>query len=151
MQDLAEHIGVVLWIASGLLVICGILIGLIWNDLKKKIGELKEEAKRFSEWLKKKGEEGGIVTRNLFYNWCSEQQNKCQAATICRSLNDWRNSMLDKGGIMSKMEHSVICKDITKEVTEHFCERIDELLEHHRQWFEQELKLLRAELTKPRV
>jgi hypothetical protein len=142
-NDLAEHIGTILWIASGLLFICGVLITLIWNDFRKKVEEIKREANKFSEWLKKMGEEeGGLVTRELYFQWCRDQQTKCPACGGYQTLTQWRNGLMDKGGVMTKGEHTPLCKEITREVADSFCAKLDELFAHHREWVGQELKII---------
>jgi hypothetical protein len=67
-----------------------------------------------------------------------------------KTLQAWRDSIMDKGGAMLKNEHSILCKEITREVTDKFCDRVDEMFEHHREWVGQELKLLRMEITRNR-
>jgi hypothetical protein len=147
MTDLAEHIGVVFWVLSGVLFICGILIGLLWNDLRKKVEEIKKEARKFSEWLLTTGERGGrLVTEKLYFDWCKEQQSNCQACESYRLLMDWRNLMNEKGGPMLKNEHSVFCKEITKEVAESFRKTLEEMLKHNQQLTAKEFELLRVEI-----
>lgn len=151
MRDLAEHIELILAIVSGLIIVCGVLIKLIANDYRRKLEEVKKEAGKFSEWLKEVGKEGGrLVTEKLYFQWCKEQQAQCEACESYRLLIDWRNTMNEKGGPMLKLEHLAFCKEVTKEVTDHFCERLDEMLKHHRELVTAELNLLRVELTKRR-
>lgn len=153
MTDLAEHIGTVIWIAGGLLFICGILIGLVWNDNKKNIAEAKRIGGEFAAWLKKIGlEEGGIVTRKQYYDWCSVQQQKCPAAGGFGALTEWRNGMLEKGGVLTRAEHTflddrslAICKEMVKELGNHFSEKMETCFEHHREWVGQELRLLSSQ------
>ena len=52
---------------------------------------------------------------------------------------------MEKGGPLTKGEHTAICKEITKEVANHFSDRIEELFDHHREWVGQELKLIAQE------
>ncbi len=145
-NDLAEHITTVIWIASiiigVLFAICGVLIGLLWKDLKGSVNGIKEEAVKFSEWLDKTREQGGrLVTEKLHFEWCKEQQANCQACESYRLLMDWRRIMEDKGGIMLKPEHATLCK----EVTDHFCKRLDEMLDTNQKLFSKEMQLVAKE------
>jgi len=128
------------WLLTGIITI---LVVANWFWIKRWINGRDEKEK---EWEK----QGGLVTREMYFAWCKTQQDKCPACEAHQILNQWRNGMLEKGGIMLKGEHTALCKEITKEVTEGFCNKIDALFEHHREWVAQELKLLRLEVTKSR-
>lgn len=91
---------------------------------------------------------GGLVTREQYYAWCANQRAGCSALNGFKTLQAWRENAMEKGGILLKNEHSLICKEITNEVADKFCDRLDEMLKHHREWVGQELKILRVELTK---
>lgn len=152
MYDLAEHVGVILWITSGLLSVCGILIALHWSDMRSKVREAKTEAAKFTEWFKKIGiEHGGLVTRDLHFEWCKDQQSRCPACGGFKVLTDWRNGMSEKGGVMTRNEHVVIDKEVTRDMTELLCERMEEFFKQHRTWVAQELKIVRLEIAKGRL
>ena|SRR3972149_8863317 len=126
------------WLVTGLVTA---LMIVNWFWFKRWISQQDKERQ---EWIRA----GGLVTREMYFNWCKDQQGKCSALGAYRQLTDWRNAIADKGGILMTNEHSVICKEITKEVAERFCERLDEMLTYHREWVGQELKLLRLEIEK---
>lgn len=137
MNDLAEHIGTILWIAGALLFLCGIFAGLIWKDQRKSIASVAREAGKFSEWLKHIAEqEGGVVTRSKYFEWCKEQQGKCPACGGYRGLVEWKNNMLDKGGVMGR-----------NEVADLLGEKLCQEFEHHRSLIAAELKLVRSEIA----
>jgi hypothetical protein len=89
--------------------------------------------------------QGGLVTRDQVQTWCDGQRIKCPAIISISSLSDWREKMGEKGGPLTKGEHTALCKEITKEVGDGFAERIEELFEHHREWVGQELKIISNE------
>ena len=130
----------IIWLVQGLIVV---LLIVVWFWFKRWINQQDEERQG---WVR----EGGLITREKYFNFCKDQQSRCPACGAYRILMEWRNGMLDKGGVMLKGEYLALSKEMTKEMTENFCERIDELFEHHRQWVGQELKLLRMEVTKAR-
>jgi hypothetical protein len=133
------------WLLTGLITVLMIL-NFFW--FKRWIGQQDEKWKTHEEQTKEQMDEwlraGGVVTRENYYTWCQSQMSKCPACLGYRILTDWRNGMSDKGGIMLKTEG----KELVKELTENFCEKIDQLFEHHREWVGQELKLLRLEFQK---
>jgi len=135
------------WLLTGLITV---LMIVTWFFFKRWMAEQDGKWKNYEQEVKREKDEwlraGGLVTREMYYAWCQVQQSKCPACVGYRVLTDWRNGMLDKGGVMLKSEG----KEIIKEVTDGFCQRLDELFEHHREWVGQELKLLRMEVTKVR-
>lgn len=136
----------VFWTVTG-----GITIVFIvsWFWIKKWINGQDEKwdwlHRRETEEKKVLIEKGGVVTREMYYAWCQQQQGKCPACMGIRSLQDWRNGMGEKGGVMTKGEHTSLCKEITREVSNHFTERIEEMFVHHREWVGQELKIISKE------
>ncbi len=104
MQDLAEHIGLILSFAGALITACIILIGIIWNNKVKEI-------EAFPIWLRRETEEGGgVVTRNQFFDWCRENQGGCVTTKEMSSLKEWRNGMYERGGPLLIMDHSLQCE-----------------------------------------
>jgi uncharacterized protein YaaR (DUF327 family) len=61
MEDLKEHIGTVLAISAGMWGVIVILAGVIWR-------QLREESRRFPEWLTEVNKQGGIVTSNRLHD-----------------------------------------------------------------------------------
>ncbi len=136
MSDLAEHIGTVIAVVSALLAILGILITVIWKDLRKAIGEAKVEAKRFILWLQAKSECGGIITRDDHFEFCAHERAKCPIVRIV----EWKNELYEKGGPMTMAEHTVFSKEELKAVTDNVCKDIM----HNRELMMTELKLIQA-------
>jgi len=125
------------WLLQGLITVPLLIL---WFWVKRWINGWDERVK---EWER----EGGLITREVLANHCRNQQEKCPAFSGYKTLSDWRDHTLDKGGILSKSEHSAICKEITKETMAHFDKRIEELFDYHREWIAQELKLIRTEIS----
>jgi hypothetical protein len=142
MADLAEHIGIVLWIASGLLSICGILIALTWNDLKKTVAQLKTEAGKFPRWLIDQGEKGGVVNRDDFFCFCKEVRNKCPITSV---LN-WRNDILEKGGLISMSDYLTITKELSK--IAQLAASVAEKSDHQREMVMKELEVIQLQIDK---
>ena len=142
MKDLAEHVGTVMWILSGLLVIMGVLIGLIWNDLRDQLREIKADALKFSAWLLENNKEGGIVTREKYFQWCNENRMKCPAFSEVDIISRWKTNMLEKGGVLTKTEHEVLCQNITEKL---MC-RVDESFNRHREWVGDHLVLIQSNM-----
>jgi len=134
----------VVWLTQGLIFI---LFLVVWFWIKRWVNQQDDRWKKYEEeWMN----QGGVVTRNKFFDWCLEGKSKCAALISYGTLIEWRNTMLSKGGPMVKEEFLALSKEMNKEVNEKFCERIDELFEHHREWVGQEMKLLRMEISKAR-
>jgi len=93
------------------------------------------------EWLR----QGGIVTRERYYAWCEAQKTKCPAIVMAGTLSTWREGMVEKGGPLTKSEHTDLCKEITSEAADRFTEKLEELFKHHREWVSQELKIIQTE------
>lgn len=121
------------WAFKGLITI---LFVINWFWVKRLIARQDEREKGWET-------AGGLVTREQYYSWCASQQAKCPI----NALQTWRNGMFDKGGALTRMDHTAMCKEVTKEVMDHFCNRMDELFVHHREWVGQEFKLIRAEIS----
>lgn len=107
---------------------------------------IKRWINSFDLQKKRWDEEGGIVTRDLHFDWCEDFQAKCPAYSGHKILQDWRNSMLEKGGPLTRLEHMAMCKEISKEIGDHFCKRLDEMFEHHQELVSKEFELLRKEI-----
>jgi len=142
MKDLAEHVGVILWIASGLFSICGILIVVIWNDLKKTLAQLKAEAGKFSRWLIDQGQKGGVVNRDDFFCFCKEAQDKCPITSV---LN-WRNDILEKGGLISMADYLTLTKELSK-ITQ-LASSVAEKSDHQREMVMKELEVIQLQIAK---
>ena len=142
MKDLAEHIGAILWIASGLFSICGILIVVIWKDLRKTLAQLKTEVGKFPEWLMDQGKKGGVVSRNDFFGFCKEVRDKCPITSV---LN-WRNDILEKGGLIS-MEDYLTVKDKLSQITQ-LAVSVAEKSDHQREMVMKELEVIRLQIEK---
>lgn len=121
------------WALTGLITI---LVVVNWFWIKQWIASKDYREK---EWER----QGGLVTRNLYFAWCKEQQSKCPACGTAKMLGEWRNGMGADGGPLTKGEHTTICK----EVIEAFGERLCQEFEHHRNLMAGELKLLRTEVA----
>jgi hypothetical protein len=122
----------VYWIVTGGY---GLLIVIIAFWMKRWINlrDAQEEG-----WAK----QGGLVTREMFHQWCAAQQLKCPALAKTGALCDWRFAVADKGGVLTKNEHTSMCKEIIMEVSNHWADRLEELFNHHREWVGQELKII---------
>src|SRR3972149_8593200 len=116
------------WALTGLITI---LVVVNWFWIKRWVASKDEREK---EWEK----QGGLVTRDLYFGWCKDQQTKCPACGAYRMLTDWRNGMGMNGGPLTKGEHVSICK----EVIEGFGDRLCQEFEHHRTLMAAELKLI---------
>ena len=142
MKDLAEHIGAILWIASGLFSICGILIVVIWNDLRKTIVQLKVEAEKFPEWLMDQGKKGGVANRNDFICFCEEVRGKCPITSV---LN-WRNDILEKGGLISMSDYLNLTKELSK-ITQ-LAVSVEEKSDHQREMVMKELEVIKLQIDR---
>lgn len=120
------------WLTTGGITI---LFSIVTFWVKRWIGQ---QDRQQEEWLK----QGGVVTRERLEIFCNQSRSKCPAGAGFNLLCDWREGIMDKGGPLARNEHTAICKEITKEVANHFTDRIEELFNHHREWVGQELKLI---------
>lgn len=64
-------------------------------------------------------------------------------AASMKIVNEWRNATLEKGGALTRTEHSEICE----RVVERMAERLDECFDHHREWVAQELRLVQSSIS----
>jgi hypothetical protein len=140
MKDLTEHIGAILWITSGLFSICGILIVLIWNDLKKTLAQVKVEAGKFPEWLIGEGKKGGVVNRDDFFCFCGEAQEKCPIISVV----NWRNDILEKGGLISMADYLIVTKELSK-ITQ-LATSVSEKSDHQREMVMKELQVIQLQI-----
>lgn len=129
------------WVIQGII---GLLVVMNSFWIKRWIGAWDAQKKQWDE-------EGGVVTREDHFAWCGQNQEKCPAFLGFKMLVDWRNGMLEKGGPLTRMEHTAVCKEISKEIGDHFCERLDEMFEHHRTLVSKEFELLRKEISQLKV
>lgn len=128
------------WIITGGV---SILFFILWFWVKRYISQQDREQEA---WAKA----GGVVTREKFFEWCNQHQASCPACFGFRQMTDWRDGMFDKGGPLTKGEHTMMCKEIVKETMLNITEKLDQLFEHQREWVGQELRLLRTEISKDR-
>jgi len=128
----------IVWLSQGVISMLLVIVS-FW--IRRWINQLDQER---ATWIK----EGGLITRTMFHELLREEQLKCPAIKTLQGLSDWRNDVLDRGGIMTKPEHAAICKENTREIADNFYRRLDELFEHHREWVGQELRLIRVEISK---
>ena len=142
MKDLSEHIGTILWITSGLFSICGILIVLIWNDLRKTLAQLKVEAEKFPGWLMDQGQKGGAVNRDDFFGFCKEVRDKCPITSV---LN-WRNDILEKGGLISMSDYLNVTKELSK--IAQLASSVAEKSDHQREMVMKELEVIKLQIDK---
>ena len=142
MADLAEHIGAVLWIVSGLFFICGVLIAMAWNDQRKIVAQLKTETGKFPRWLIEQGQKGGIVNRDDFFCFCEEVRDKCPITSV---LN-WRNDILEKGGLIS-MEDYLTVKDKLSQITQ-LAVSVAEKSDHQREMVMKELEVIKLQIDR---
>jgi hypothetical protein len=142
MADLAEHIGAVLWIVSGLFFICGVLIAMAWNDQRKTVAQLKTEAGKFPRWLIDQGQKGGVVNRDDFFCFCGEVRDKCPITSV---LN-WRNDILEKGGLISMTDYLNMTKELSKiaQLESSVAEKSD----HQRDMLMKELQVIQLQIEK---
>lgn len=128
------------WIITGGV---SILFFILWFGVKRYISQqdMQQEA-----WAKA----GGVVTREKLSEWCAQHQASCPACRSLKQMTDWRDNMFEKGGPLTKTEHTMICKEIVKETMLNITEKLDQLFEHQREWVGQELRLLRTEISKDR-
>jgi hypothetical protein len=121
-------------VTAGITVLFGIIAFWVkrWINMQDRLQE---------DWLR----QGGVVTREKFGFLCEQARSNCIAGNSYGALCDWRENIMEKGGPLTKGEHTAICKEITKEVANHFSDRIEELFDHHREWVGQELKLIAQE------
>ncbi len=136
MSDLAEHIGTVISIVSALLAVVGILVTVIWKDLRKAIGEAKTEAKKFPTWLQEQSKRGGVITRDDHFSFCGYERAKCPIT----NLVEWKNELYEKGGPMLTADHASLCKEVAKQMSEGFGNELN----HSRELMMVELKLIQA-------
>ncbi len=135
MHDLAEHLGTILWIMSGLVTVVGILISITWKDMRKQASE-------FPGWLKKVDEAGGIVTRDQHFEWCNSSRQKCPAVILLESMSGWRTEMLQRGGILTRQDHDEMCEHRDEKLLE----RVNECFLRHREWVADQFTILRTEM-----
>lgn len=140
MNDLAEHIGLILSITAGLLALVGAFIGMTWRDLKTSIRDLKTETEKFTVWLSEREKEGGLVTRDKFFSWCTTSKQNCPAMAAFAAMTEWRTDMLEKGGPLTRIEHANACDEITGRVMK----RIDECFSIHKQWVADQLQIIQT-------
>jgi len=151
MTDLAEHIGAVLWIVSGLFFICGVLIAMAWNDQRKTVAQLKTEAGKFPRWLIDQGQKGGVVNRDDFSCFCGEVRDKCPITSVL----DWRNDILEKGGLISMTDYLNMTKELSKiaqleEKTRwnQLASSVAEKSDHQRDMLMKELQVIQLQIEK---
>jgi hypothetical protein len=133
---------IILWIFSGLFSICGFLIVLIWNDLRKTLSQLKTEVGKFPEWLIDQGQKGGVVNRDDFFCFCGEAQDKCPITSI---LN-WRNDILEKGGLISMADYLNMTKELSK--IAQLASSVAEKSDHQRDMFMKELQVIQLQIER---
>ena len=98
---------------------------------------------KWDNWKKEVEKAGGFVTREQWFRWCGEKQGLCPIASSTKVVSDWRNAMLEKGGVLTRMEHTDICEHVAEKLVE----RVDECFESHRGWVAQELKLVQSSIA----
>ena len=128
------------WIITGGV---SILFFILWFWFKRYIYKQDRQQESWEE-------AGGVVTREMFFKWLVQHQASCHANHYIKQIIDWRDAMLEKGGPLTKSEHTTLCKEIVKETMINITEKLDQLFEHQREWVGQELKLLRTEISKDR-
>lgn len=133
---------IILWIFSGLFSICGFLIVLIWNDLRKNLSQLKTEVGKFPEWLIDQGQKGGVVNRDDFFCFCGEAQDKCPITSV---LN-WRNDILEKGGLISMADYLNMTKELSK--IAQLASSVAEKSDHQRDMFMKELQVIQLQIER---
>ncbi len=138
MDDLKEHIGTVITICSGLVIILGATFGIIWKDLRKAIGEAKVDSRKFTNWVQAQSERGGIITRDDHFVFCGREREKCPVT----KLLVWKDELYEKGGPMLMVDHAVFCKEVVKQVSESFGNEV----RHNRELMMIELKLIQASI-----
>jgi hypothetical protein len=121
-----------------------VLVGINFFWIKRYISRQDDRDKKWED-------AGGVVTRDMYFKWCKENQAGCPACESYRLLMDWRTSMMEKGGVMTKGEHTVLCKEITKEVGDHLCERLDEMFANQEKLVAKEFQLLRLEIARSKT
>jgi hypothetical protein len=133
---------IILWIFSALFSICGFLIVLIWNDLRKTLSQFKTEAGKFPEWLIDQGQKGGVVNRDDFFCFCGEAQDKCPITSV---LN-WRNDILEKGGLISMTDYLNMTKELSK--IAQLASSVAEKSDHQRDMLMKELQVIQLQIEK---
>ena len=135
MGDATVNHQTLYWITTGS---ATVLFSIVTFWIKRWIGQ---QDRQQEEWLR----QGGVITREKLDIYCHASQKNCPAGIGYDTLCDWRENIMEKGGPLARNEHTAICKEITKEVANHFSDRIEELFDHHREWVGQELKLIAQE------
>jgi hypothetical protein len=86
--------------------------------------------------------EGGLMTRDTFFRFCRGNRDECPAVRHVLELQAWQTKLSEDGGLMPRLEHAELCKEITREVTENIMDRLKEMFDNHRVWVGQELRLI---------
>jgi len=133
---------IILWIVSGLFFICGALIAMLWNDQRKAVAQLKTEVGKFPEWLIDQGQKGGVVNRDDFFCFCGEAQDKCPITSV---LN-WRNDILEKGGLISMSDYLNMTKELSK--IAQLAGSVAEKSDHQRDMLMKELQVIQLQIEK---
>ncbi len=138
MEDLKEHFGLILSILGGLLTVVGVLITVIWNDMRKSMNTIKSDAAEFSTWLSATAEAGGVVTRDLHFDFCGKEREKCPV----RGLLCWKEELYGRGGPMTATDSRDASSQMTASLTAMFMSEI----KHNRDLLTTELQLIQATL-----
>jgi len=137
MEDLREHIVTVIVILIGLIGIVGFLGRTIMKSLKS-------EVEKFPIWLNELGKEGGVVSRQKYFEWCKKAQEECPIGTEIKELHHWRMNIMEEGGIMTTKEHQIT--DYSSH--EKLIKKMEASFYSQRGWVEDRLNLVKAELEK---
>lgn len=125
-----EYVHIYWAITGGITLVFGVTI--FW--IKKWINEIDSERIAFKK-------NGGVLTRE----WCQRIRDKCIACDHIKELQEWKKEASEDGGLMQRGEHTEVCREITKELTNRFTERIKDMFDNHRTWVAQELRLITKE------
>jgi hypothetical protein len=112
--DLGEHTGTILTILGGTVCLLGVLIGVIWNDIKKDMGKL-------FRWQLDINTQHGAVTWDKQLEWCKNCENM-------NSILQWRTEIFQKGGVVTRVENDVFIEKTMGKIEI----KIDNLFRIHR-------------------
>jgi len=88
--------------------------------------------------------EGGAVTRDKHFDWCSEKQGGCSKVVDCRLCNieEWRDNIVELGGPLMVKEHMAQCDKVAERVGQ----RVESILKLQKDLFVSELNGMKSAL-----
>ena len=99
---------------------------------------------KWDKWKSDLDSEGGVVTRDLHFQWCREKQLVCSEGVNCRlcEIEEWRKDMYEKGGPLTTQQHEAICDRITTKAASVLVSKLEDSLRHHQELVKKDMEIV---------